>query len=95
MTSDSSHSVTSNVSKNYVIASSDFHTIKVPIILFAWFIMVAVAKIIFQNIKVSHEIEIKTNEDTISKKFLRRLQNFFRVVPESCILIFLGKSIKA
>ena len=97
MTSDSSasdgHHPTAPVSKNYIIASSDFHTTKVPIILFAWFLMVAVAKIIFQNIKIDINIEVKQNKEKVSRKILRQIQKFFRVVPESCILISLGLSV--
>ena len=96
MTSDSSandsdHDNAPPVSNNYIIASYNFHLTKVPIILVAWFLLVAVVKIIFQNIKLNNDGgQSEQENEKFSRKIFRKIQNLFKVVPESCILISLG-----
>ena len=55
--------------------------------------MVAIVKIIFQNIKLNADIQFEQKNEKFSRKICRKIQKLFRVVPESCILISLGLSV--
>ena len=74
--------VQSHESTSYQIFHANFKYTAAPIILFFWFVIVAIAKTIFQNVKEWKKEGRPTIKSTLGASL--------RAVPESCILICMG-----